>query len=71
VAPEAENLNREGAQGRRLVQMGLVALTQTGCGAPWGLFMAYAMVAFAPVLILFLGLQRWFVSGLTSGGLKG
>jgi ABC-type glycerol-3-phosphate transport system permease component len=55
----------------RLVQVGLVALTQTGFGAPWGLFMAYAMVAFAPVLILFLGLQRWFVSGLTSGGLKG
>ncbi len=55
----------------RLVQVGLVALTQTGFGATWGLFMAYAVVAFAPVLILFLGLQRWFISGLTSGGLKG
>jgi len=55
----------------RLVQLRLVALTQTGFGAPWGLFMAYAVAAFAPVLLLFLALQRWFVSGLTSGGLKG
>ncbi len=55
----------------RLIQVGLVALTQTGFGQSWGLFMAYAVVAFAPVLILFLALQRSFVSGLTSGGLKG
>jgi arabinogalactan oligomer/maltooligosaccharide transport system permease protein len=55
----------------RLVQVGLVALMQTGFGAPWGLFMAYAVVAFVSVLVLFLALQNWFVSGLTSGGLKG
>lgn len=55
----------------RTVQVGLVALTQTGFGAPWGLFMAYTVLAFVPVIVLFLCLQRWFVSGLTSGGLKG
>jgi multiple sugar transport system permease protein len=55
----------------RLIQVGLVGLTQTGFGVPWGLFMAYTVIAFAPVLILFLGLQRWFISGLTSGGVKG
>jgi raffinose/stachyose/melibiose transport system permease protein len=36
----------------------------------WGLTSAAALFMLIPVLVLFLFLQRRFVSGLTSGGLK-
>ena len=36
----------------------------------WGLTSAAALFMIAPILILFLALQRRFVNGLTSGGLK-
>ncbi|AOZ72904.1 sugar ABC transporter permease [Boudabousia tangfeifanii] len=39
--------------------------------APWGLFAAGAVVAAVPVIILFQFLQRYIVSGLTAGGVKG
>ena len=39
--------------------------------APWGQFAAGAVVAAVPVLLLFLFLQRYIVSGLTAGSVKG
>ena len=36
----------------------------------WGLTSAAAIFMLAPVVVLFLALQRKFVSGLTSGGIK-
>jgi raffinose/stachyose/melibiose transport system permease protein len=36
----------------------------------WGLSSAAALFMLVPILILFLVLQRRFVAGLTSGGLK-
>ncbi|MEJ5944791.1 ABC transporter permease subunit [Pseudokineococcus basanitobsidens] len=39
--------------------------------APWGLFAAGAVVAAVPVVLLFLLLQRYIVSGLTAGSVKG
>lgn len=36
----------------------------------WGLTSAAALFMLVPVVLLFLGLQRRFVAGLTSGGLK-
>lgn len=39
--------------------------------APWGLFAAGAVVAAIPVILLFLYLQRYIVSGLTAGAVKG
>lgn len=39
--------------------------------APWGLFAAGAVVAAIPVVLLFLFLQRYIVSGLTAGSVKG
>lgn len=39
--------------------------------APWGLFAAGAVVAAVPVVLLFLYLQRYIVSGLTAGSVKG
>ncbi|WP_082031188.1 sugar ABC transporter permease [Actinomyces polynesiensis] len=39
--------------------------------APWGLFAAGAVVAAVPVVLIFLYLQRYIVSGLTAGSVKG
>lgn len=39
--------------------------------APWGLFAAGAVVAAVPVILLFMYLQRYIVSGLTAGAVKG
>lgn len=39
--------------------------------APWGLFAAGAVVASVPVIALFQYLQKYIVSGLTSGAVKG
>ncbi|MAE63698.1 MAG: hypothetical protein CMJ18_05455 [Phycisphaeraceae bacterium] len=40
-------------------------------GIDYGLIMAGTLVAIAPVLVLFLILQREFISGLTAGAVKG
>lgn len=40
-------------------------------GVEWGSLMAAVMLALCPVLIVFLVLQRLFVSGLTAGAMKG
>ena len=37
----------------------------------WGLLMAAAITIILPVLILFFMAQRWLVSGLTDGAVKG
>jgi arabinogalactan oligomer/maltooligosaccharide transport system permease protein len=37
----------------------------------WGPFAAGALMAAIPVTLLFLFLQRWIVSGLTAGSVKG
>lgn len=55
----------------KTVQNGIVRYIQTGFGNFWGLFSAFVLVAFAPVLIIFAAFQRWFIAGLTSGGVKG
>jgi multiple sugar transport system permease protein len=54
----------------RTVQVGLVRFLDTGFGIFWGEFGAYVLLAFAPTLILFFSFQKWFIAGLTSGGLK-
>jgi arabinogalactan oligomer/maltooligosaccharide transport system permease protein len=40
-------------------------------GEQWGQFTAGSVLAGAPVVVLFLFLQRYIVSGLTSGAVKG
>jgi multiple sugar transport system permease protein len=59
------------SEDKRTVQVGLVRFIQDSIGVWWGEFMAFAMLAIAPVLIAFIILQRRFVEGLTSGGIKG
>jgi ABC-type glycerol-3-phosphate transport system permease component len=36
----------------------------------WGPMMAAAIVTIIPILILFISAQKYFVSGLTIGGVK-
>jgi arabinogalactan oligomer/maltooligosaccharide transport system permease protein len=40
-------------------------------GQRWGPFAAGSLMAMIPVVLLFLFLQRWIVSGLTAGSVKG
>ncbi len=37
----------------------------------WGLYGAASLIVMVPVIVLFLALSRWLVSGLTLGGVKG
>lgn len=53
------------------VQVGLVTFFEDPLGVPYGQFMAYAMLASAPIVVSFLILQRFFVKGLVAGSLKG
>jgi multiple sugar transport system permease protein len=55
----------------KTVQNGIVRYITTGFGNFWGLVSAFIIVAFVPVLAIFVAFQRWFVAGLTSGGVKG
>jgi multiple sugar transport system permease protein len=55
----------------KTVQNGIVRYITTGFGNFWGLFSAFIIVAFVPVLAIFIAFQRWFIAGMTSGGVKG
>ncbi|MBB2921440.1 sugar ABC transporter permease [Cellulomonas cellasea] len=51
--------------------VGLYVWASDERNAPWGLFAAGAVVAAIPVVLLFQFLQRYIVSGLTAGSVKG
>jgi arabinogalactan oligomer/maltooligosaccharide transport system permease protein len=44
---------------------------ESNMGAEWGLYGAASVIVTVPVVILFLSLSRWLVSGLTLGSVKG
>ena len=52
------------------VPVGLWGL-QDNYRVPWGYFAAGSLIVSLPVVALFLGLQQYFRSGLTVGGVKG
>ncbi|BCW75499.1 carbohydrate ABC transporter permease [Arthrobacter sp. NicSoilB11] len=54
----------------KTVQNGIVRYISTGYGNFWAAFGAFVIVAFIPVLAIFAAFQRWFIAGLTSGGVK-
>jgi arabinogalactan oligomer/maltooligosaccharide transport system permease protein len=52
----------------------LPVLIQSSVGqysANWGIFAAGAVVTSIPVMVLFYGLQKYLVGGLTAGSVKG
>ena len=44
---------------------------ESNMGSEWGLYGAASMIVTIPVVVLFLALSRWLVSGLTLGSVKG
>lgn len=54
----------------KMAVVGLYSLA-TDMSVPWGYFAAGGMIVVLPTLIIFLALQRFLVSGLTVGGVKG
>ncbi len=46
-------------------------LFQSSFNTEWGLYASGALVVSIPVVLIFLVLSRWLVSGLTLGGVKG
>lgn len=56
---------------QRTLAVGLSRYILAGFDNRWGPFAAGALIAAVPVVILFLFLQRFIVSGLTSGAVKG
>lgn len=53
------------------LSIGLWRFISDSFEARWGLFAAGAIMTGLPVLVLFLFLQRYIVSGLTQGAVKG
>ena len=52
--------------------VGVVALKSTGeAASSWNLMLAGTMISVIPMLIVYLFLNRYFISGLTSGAVKG
>jgi ABC-type glycerol-3-phosphate transport system permease component len=56
---------------RRTLQVALVNQVFDSIGITWSYVMAFALVSCIPIVVLFLIAQRWFISGLTAGAVKG
>lgn len=54
----------------RTLNVGLTNMAQGQYGTDWGLLSAGAIIGLLPIIILFIFLQRYFISGLTSGSVK-
>lgn len=59
------------ADANQTLATGLFRFIDQNYGQEWGPFAAGTVLGGVPVIILFVFLQRWIVSGLTSGGVKG
>ncbi len=56
---------------KRTLQVAIVNQVLDSNGVSWSYMMAFVIVASAPVVLMFLLAQRWFIAGLTAGGVKG
>jgi arabinogalactan oligomer/maltooligosaccharide transport system permease protein len=56
---------------RLTLPVGMFSLINQQYGQRWGPFTAGALLAAIPAVLLFMFLQRWIVSGLTAGSVKG
>ena len=48
-----------------------IALFQGQHGTAWGLVFAASIISLVPIIAFFVTMQRYFVSGLTTGAFKG
>ena len=58
-------------QDQYTLAVGMYAWASDARNAPWGIFAAGAVIAAVPVVLLFQYLQKYIVSGLTAGAVKG
>jgi arabinogalactan oligomer/maltooligosaccharide transport system permease protein len=58
-------------QSKMTLAVGLYQWASDERNAPWGLFAAGAVLAAIPIIVLFMFLQKYIVSGLTAGSVKG
>jgi multiple sugar transport system permease protein len=56
---------------KRTLQVALVNQVFDSMGISWSYMMAFVMVASMPIIIMFGLVQKWFISGLTAGAVKG
>ncbi len=61
----------QGSPEKLTLAVGLFRLVQNQLDSQWAYFAAGSLIAAIPVVILFQFLQRFLVSGLTSGAVKG
>ncbi|ACQ81323.1 binding-protein-dependent transport systems inner membrane component [Beutenbergia cavernae DSM 12333] len=59
------------SQSNWTLAVGMYTWVSSQLNANWGLFAAGSVIASIPVLLLFLGLQKYIVGGLTAGSVKG
>jgi multiple sugar transport system permease protein len=55
----------------RTLQVALVNQVFDSIGISWSYIMAFAVVCSIPIVAIFMLAQRWFISGLTAGAVKG
>lgn len=56
----------------RPLVVGIISMKSAGASiTSWDLMMAGTTMALLPMIVLFIGLNKYFVSGLTSGAIKG
>ena len=58
------------SQSRFTIPLGLFSL-QSGYETEWQIVAAASLIGILPVMAMFVFLQRYFVSGLTAGAVKG
>jgi ABC-type glycerol-3-phosphate transport system permease component len=56
---------------KRTLQVALVNQVLDSVGISWSYMMAFVIVASMPIILMFGFVQKWFVSGLTAGAVKG
>ena len=57
--------------GKMTLALGLQSFISDQFAAHWTLFSAAAVISSLPIMIVFMGLQRFIQSGLVAGGVKG
>ena len=58
------------SEDNKTLAVGLSGYVRAGFDTRWGPFAAGSLIGAIPVVLLFLFLQRYIVSGLTSGAVK-
>jgi multiple sugar transport system permease protein len=56
---------------KRTLQVALVNQVFDAVGISWSYMMAFVVIASMPVILMFGFVQKWFISGLTAGAVKG